>query len=110
MIKLEASLNMKNMSTTVCVHLRQLRFITPSKGIMILCSLPIFKSHYLYLTHQTLSFGVASKIIRHRIHGLNTKEGHPTFYSERKKTSVVYPLCKSDIKSILDSSGSERVS
>ena len=79
MIKLEASLNMKNMSTTVCVHLRQLRFITPSKAIMILCSLPIFKSHYLYLTHQTLSFVVAPKIIRHRIHGLNTKEGHPTW-------------------------------
>ena len=83
MIKLEASLNMKNMSTTVCVHLRQLRFITPSKGIMILCSLPIFKSHYLYLTHQTLSFGVAPKIIEYMV--LTQKKAIPLSVAKGKK-------------------------
>ena len=39
----------------------------------------IFKSHYLYFTQQTVSCGVAPKIIRHRIQGRQRQFVHMIF-------------------------------
>ena len=46
--------------------------------------LHIFKSHYLYFTQQTVSCGVAPKIIRH-IYTVDKDKMHPNFRNKRKK-------------------------
>ena len=54
--------------------------------IWLHCIMHIFKSHYLYFTQQTVSCGVAPKIIRHRIQGRQRQKTSQFPYKEEKKT------------------------